>query len=169
MPTDTHRSVGYPIPLWAVSSVWRPSSSWEAAGVDTRSQRRDLALWLLLTLLGLGITLVAVRTGAELGTASAPFLGSYRISLGGATVLAPAVAALTIVATARGFFERVRFGVALTLAYVGSLAWAIALALVDGAAGLTRSLSSANNYLTDVPAVGDDPLRYVRQFVADAA
>ena len=126
-------------------------------------------VWLLLTLAGLTLTLVAVRTGAQLGTASAPFLGFYRVSLGVATLLAPAVAAVVVAAVRDGLLERIRFGAVLALSYVGALAWALALALVEGAAGLTRSLRSANNYLTDVPRVGDDPWEYLRGFVAHAA
>lgn len=126
-------------------------------------------VWLLLSLAGLTLTLVAVRTGAQLGTASAPFLGFYRVSLGIATLLAPAVAAVVIVAVRDGLLERIPFGAVLGLSYVGALAWSLALALVEGAAGLTRSLRSANNYLTDVPRVGDDPLGYLRGFVAHAA
>jgi methylthioxylose transferase len=46
--------------------------------------------------------------------------------------------------------------------------WSVALALVDGAAGLTRSLEAPDNYLTDVPRVGDDVLTYLRTFTAAA-
>jgi hypothetical protein len=125
-------------------------------------------VWLLLTLAGLTLTLVAVRTGAQLGTASAPFLGFYRVAFGVASLLAPAVAAAVIVAARNGLFERLRFGAVLGLSYVAGLAWALALALAEGAAGLTRSLRSPNNYLTDVPLVGDEPLAYLRSFVAEA-
>src|SRR6187397_2094847 len=144
MPTDTHYSVGYPIPWWAVRSITDPSPE---QGTSDK-ERRDLVVWLLLTAAGLTLTLVAVRTGAQLGTASAPFLGFYRVSLGVATLLAPAVAAVVIVTVRDGLLERIRFGAVLAVSYVGALAWALALALAEGAAGLTRSLRSANNYLT---------------------
>jgi len=132
------------------SAVWR--------------ERADLATWLALTLTGLALTWLAVRSGAQLGTRSAPFLGSYRLLLAFASLLAPIVAASTIVLAWRGQFDRVNFRVLLAFAYAGTLAWALSLALVDGAAGLTRSLQSPDNYLTDVPAVGDDPHAYLLAF-----
>lgn len=135
---------------------------------DVWPERADLATWLGLTLAGLALTWVAVRSGAQLGTRGAPFLGSYRLRLGFASLLAPLVAAVTIVLAWRGQFDRLRFRVLLAVAYAGTLAWALSLALVDGAAGLTRSLQSPNNYLTDLPAVGDDPIAYLRDYTAAA-
>ncbi|MFC7484170.1 hypothetical protein ACFQX7_34800 [Luedemannella flava] len=141
----------------------------------TASQRRDLLVWVAIALAGLGLTAIAVRTGAHLGTASAPFLGRYGLSLGLATILAPIVAGVVLFGALRvghngaTWFERAPFGRVLTLSYGASFLWCATLALVDGAAGFTRSLRSASNYLTDVPAVGDDPGAYLRTFVADAA
>ena len=141
------------------------------SGVDgeSRLERQDLLIWLVLTAVGLLVTWAAVRGGAALGTRGAPFLGSYRFALGVSGLLAPAVAAAVLVAARRGVFERLRFSVVAAAAWGATFAWAMALALVDGAAGLTRSLQSPDNYLTDVPAVGDDPLGYVRTFTDNAA
>ena len=136
--------------------------------VGDRSQRGDLVAWAVLAAAGLALTYLAVRTGAELGTRSAPFLGSYRFTLGLTSVLAPAVAAAVLVGAARGRFEGGPFRSVLVLAWVATMAWAFALALVDGAAGLTRSLVSPDNYLTDVPQVGDSALQYLRTFTANA-
>jgi methylthioxylose transferase len=120
--------------------------------------------WLVLSLLGLALTWVMVRSGAALGTRSAPFLGSYRFALGFASVLAPLVAAGVLLATARGRFEHARWSTVLALGWAGSFAWALSLALVDGAAGLTRSLQSPDNYLTDVPNVGNDPAAFLSHY-----
>ena len=125
-------------------------------------------VWTVLVAAGLALTYLAVKTGAELGTRSAPFLGFYRFTLGLTSVLAPAVAAAVLLASARGRFEQGSFGAVLALAWVATMAWAFALALVDGAAGLTRSLVSPDNYLTDVPQVGDSALHYLRTFTATA-
>jgi hypothetical protein len=133
-----------------------------------RSQRGDLVVWAVLAAAGLGLTYLAVRTGAQLGTRSAPFLGFYRFALGFTSLLAPAVAIAVLMAAARGRFEQGSFGSMLTLSWFCTLGWAFALALVDGAAGLTRSLVSPDNYLTDLPRVGESPLQYLRTFVADA-
>jgi len=125
-------------------------------------------VWTVLVAAGLALTFLAVKTGSELGTRSAPFLGFYRFTLGLTSVLAPAVAAAVLLASARGRFEQGSFGAVLALAWVATMAWAFALALVDGAAGLTRSLVSPDNYLTDVPQVGDSALHYLRTFTATA-
>jgi hypothetical protein len=134
-----------------------------------REERSDLLTWLAITAIGAGLTWLAVRGGAQLGTRSAPFLGSYRFTFGLANVLAPLVAAAILVAAHRGWFERLSFRLMLLASWAGSLAWALALALADGAAGLTRSLQSRDNYLTDVPLVGDDPLAFLRGFTDAAA
>jgi hypothetical protein len=125
-------------------------------------------VWTVLVAAGLALTYLAVKTGAELGTRSAPFLGSYRFTLGLTSVLAPAVAAAVLLASARGSFEQGRFGTVQALSWLTTMAWAFALALVDGAAGLTRSLVSPDNYLTDLPQVGDSALQYLRTFTANA-
>jgi hypothetical protein len=129
---------------------------------------RDAAGWTALALVGLALTALAVRGGAQLGTASAPFLGRYRLQLGPATLLAPAVAAVVLVFTARGWLERVRWSSVVGCSYAAALAWSLALALADGRAGLTRALSSPDEYLADLAAVGDNPVSFVRNFTAHA-
>ena len=135
----------------------------------TPDQWRDLAWWLVLIAAGLALTAWAVRSGAMLGTASAPFLGAYRLQLAPTSLLAPAVAVAVLAAAAAGWFERARWGLVLASSYLAGLAWSLSLAVVDGAAGLTRSLSNPDNYLSDLNAIGDAPLRYLRHFTQDAA
>ncbi len=135
---------------------------------ETRGQRTDLVTWLALSAMGLALTWLAVRGGAQLGTRSAPFLGSYRFALGFSTALAIIVAATVIFTALRGRFEQLSFRSNLAIGWAATFAWAMALALVDGAAGLTRSLQSPDNYLTDLPAVGDEPLQFIRGFTDQA-
>lgn len=130
--------------------------------------RSDLIAWLLIAALGLGVTGWAVRNGVRLGTASAPFLGRYRYEISPFTLLAPAVAIGVLAAAVLGWFDRRRWGVLVTLAYLCGLAWALALALVDGTAGLTRSLLDPANYAPDVVAVGDHPWHYIATYTGDA-
>ncbi|OLB80140.1 MAG: hypothetical protein AUI14_07755 [Actinobacteria bacterium 13_2_20CM_2_71_6] len=130
-------------------------------------QTRDLFGWLVLTTAGLGLTAWAVHVGAHLGTAGAPFLGRYRWQFSGLSALAPVVAAAVLVGARMGWFDRARWGLILFGSYGSGLAWAVALALVDGAAGLTRSLLDPDNYVSDIGAVGDDPLAYLRDFTHD--
>ncbi len=130
---------------------------------------RDLLSWVALSCAGLALTVWAVRSGARLGTASAPFLGRYRLQSAPAALLAPAVAVAVLVAARRGWLDRARWTYLLGAAYLAALAWALSLALADGLAGLTRSLLDPDNYATDVRDVGADPLGYLRGFTAHAA
>lgn len=130
---------------------------------------RDLAWWLACVAVGLALTGLAVAAGAGLGTASAPFLGRYRFAVGPASLLAPAVAASVLLYAAKGGLTRPRWPILVGLSYLAALAWALALALVDGAAGLTRGLTDPGEYLTDVPKVGDEPDRFLREFTDRAA
>jgi hypothetical protein len=133
----------------------------------TTRQWRDLLGWLVLAACGLGLTAWAVHVGARLGTASPPFLGRYRFQLSPASLLAPAIAAAVLLIARAGWFDRQRWGAVLASSYVAGLSWAIGLALVDGTAGLTRSLLDPDNYLTDIDSVGDTPLSYLRHFTVD--
>ncbi|GAA2353729.1 hypothetical protein [Dactylosporangium salmoneum] len=131
-------------------------------------ERRDALCWLLLGVAGLALAGLAVQLDARLGTASAPFLGRYKIRIGAGTLLAPAVAAVTLWLAASGRLTRLRWHEIQLFGYAAGLAWAIALALVDGWSGLTKALGSPEEYLGDVRQVGDAPLTYLRHFTADA-
>jgi hypothetical protein len=103
-----------------------------------------------------------------LGTAGAPFLGRYRFQFGPSSLLAPAVAALVIALAAGGWLDRLRWSLVVAWSYLAALAWALALALGDGTAGLTRALSSPDEYSADLAAVGDSPVHFVRHFTEHA-
>jgi methylthioxylose transferase len=133
-----------------------------------KHERDDLFAWSALVLLGTLMTWLAVRAGADLGTASAPFLGRYRIEIGPATVLAPVVAIVVIAIARRGWFHTVQWPILLLASYSGIVAWAAGLAFVDGASGFTRALLSPESYLHDVTAVDDHPLVYLREFIETA-
>ena len=148
-----------------------PAGPGEAADPGAPYYRRrawlDLGWWSLYAAVGLGVTAIAVQSGAKLGTASAPFVGSYRFSLGPLSLLAPAVAVLVLGAGAVGVFHRLSWRAVLTLSYLAALAWAFALALADGAGGLTRSLRSSMNFAPDIAALGRHPLSYIAHYTAD--
>src|SRR5258706_15485126 len=107
----------------------------------TPDQWRDLVWWVVLIAAGLMLTAWAVRNGARLGTASAPFLGRYRLQLSPPSLVAPSVALAVLAAAAAGWFERARWGLMLTAGYLAGLAWAPGLAGGGGAAGAARALS----------------------------
>jgi len=133
-----------------------------------RHERDDLFAWLTLVTLGTLATWWAVRAGVQLGTASAPFLGRYRVEIGPATLLAPLIALTVLTFARRGWFHSSRWGIVVIVSYCGLLLWAAALAFVDGTDGFTRALLSPDSYLTDVTAVGDHPWEYLRSFTATA-
>jgi methylthioxylose transferase len=141
----------------------------EDPAIARKRERADLSAWLVLVVLGVLATWLAVRAGADLGTASAPFLGRYRIQAGPATALAPLVAIGVIAIAGRGWFHTVQWPIVLLASYSGLLSWACALAFVDGPSGFTRALLSPDSYLHDVTAVGDHPLAYLRMFTSTAA
>lgn len=132
-----------------------------ATGADV--QRRDLLRWALLVAAGLALTWLALRVGARLGSAAPPFLGVYRLRIGPGTLLAPAVAATVLVLAHRRVLDRLPWFGVLVAGYLGALAWAVSLALVDGAAGLTTGVATTGGQLA---AVGDEPLDYLQSFAA---
>ncbi|MEV0135083.1 hypothetical protein AB0H83_42355 [Dactylosporangium sp. NPDC050688] len=132
-------------------------------------ERRDALRWAVLGLLGLALAALAVQLDARLGTASAPFLGRYKIRVGPGSVLAPLVAAALLWFASHGALQRRSWREIQLFGYTAGLTWAIALALVDGWSGLTKALGSPEEYLGDVRRVGDDPLGYLRHFTADAS
>ena len=114
-----------------------------------------------MSVFGLAVTALAVSGGARLGTASAPFLGAYRWQLGPGTLLAPTIAVIVIILTARGLTERLSWPVLQCASFATAMGWALALALVDGAAGLTRGLASSDEFLTDLPTIEDHPIGFL--------
>src|SRR5829696_339528 len=146
MPTDTHAPVGYPIAWCAMSGEpghdelpypWQTNKqphdgSGSTGPTDAAKERRDLIGWLALATIGLLVTWLAVRGGARLGTASAPFLGSYRLEISPMSLVAPVVAAIVVAAAWRGWFRRAPWWVVSLGSAVGLFGWAVGLALVDG-------------------------------------
>lgn len=132
------------------------------------AERRDARRWLLVVAGGLALTAVAVRLHLPLGTASAPFIGSYRVKVEIGSVLAPLVAAVVLIAAAAGHHERLPWRRLQWAGYLAASGWALALALVDGGNGLATPVARPDGYLVDVPAVGGDPVRFLHDFVAHA-
>lgn len=129
----------------------------------------DLVRWLLVAGLGLAMTWLAVRVGARLGTASAPFVGRYRWELGPGSLLAPLVAAGVLLATARGAAVRLPWRRLLLFGYLAALAWALALAMVDGTSGLGDPVTNRDEYLHDVPRSGASLGAFLAGFVAESS
>src|SRR5690242_18726582 len=105
-------------------------------GPIAHRERTDAVGWALLAGGGLALTALAVHPAARLGTASAPFWGRYDVRFGPGSLLAPTVAAGIVLLTLRGAFDHCRWSILQIFSYGAALAWALALALVDGLSGL---------------------------------
>lgn len=135
----------------------------------TQRERRDALGWIVLVVAGLAVSAVAVHADARLGSASAPFLGKYQVRLSIGSLAAPSVATCVIVLVRTGIAERQPWWKIQLFGYLGSLAWALSLALVDGLSGLTNALGSPEEYAGDVQRIGSHPFEYVRHFTAGSA
>jgi hypothetical protein len=133
---------------------------------DTRAA--DAAVWVALVALGLGLARVATALDLRVGVPGAPFTGEWRFKVEVGSVLAPAVAIAVLAGVRAGVVERLGWRRLLGLSYVATLAWSLALAVVDGGNGLAYPVANGAEYLRDVPAVGDHPARFVHDFVANA-
>lgn len=156
-----------PEPASADTARHMPPKGVAASPEPVETPRRawlDLASWGALTAVGLGLTALAVNSGARLGTASAPFLGAYRVQLTPLSLLAPLVAAVVVAVGINGVLDRLRWRIVVTLSYLAALAWAFSLALADGASGLTRSLRSQMNYAPDIAALDNHPMHYIATY-----
>lgn len=69
-------------------------------------------------------------------------------------VLAPVVVGGVLLGFATRVSVQMSWARLLPVTGLAAAAWAVALAVVDGAGGLTRGLSSVHDYLNDVPRVG---------------
>ena len=93
-----------------------------------------------------------------------PLVGSYDLRVGPLALPALAVAVFGVAAGPR-LARRLHFGALLAAAWVGAAAWALALAVTDGASAITRPLETRYEYLTAVPRVGENPGTFLQGFV----
>ncbi|MBF9128735.1 hypothetical protein I0C86_07000 [Plantactinospora sp. S1510] len=123
-----------------------------------RHRRADLiVLATEAALLAAAIALGALlnRHGVRLYADAAPLYATWRPHLGFGTPAALLVAALVIWRGA-GWAATARWPRLLAVGYLGTLAWTLSLALVDGwSAGLTGRLTVQAEYLHEVPRVTD--------------
>ncbi len=130
------------------------------------TEAADLLRWLIVAAAGLALTALAVHLHARLGTASAPFVGRYRLKLDPGTLLAPAVALTVLAAAATRTTERLPWRALLLAGYASALAWALTLAVVDGGNGLAAPVTNPGEYFRDVAAMASDPGGFLRHFVS---
>jgi methylthioxylose transferase len=83
-------------------------------------------------------------------------------------LLLPVVLGVVLLAGAREFGARARWSALLVASTVVAAAWAVALALLDGTAGVTGSVTLKNEYFRDIGKVGA-PLEFLGHFTSRIA
>lgn len=121
------------------------------------------ALLFVFVVLAVGMLTGARLYGSEHFGDASPSFGEYPIlahlspHVGPGTLLA-VVVAVAAVAWGPGLAERLRLRVALPGAYLLSVSWTFALALVDGwRPGVVHRLATGSEYLHEVPGITDIP------------
>jgi hypothetical protein len=117
--------------------------------------------------LGVGLALWWALTwtpAEQLNLGARPFQGTYRdrpllVTLLPAAALGASAAALLPVAA-----RRLRWRSALLLSWAVAAGWAAALALSDGTTRAVHGIARSREYVAAVPAVGSDPLGWLRDF-----
>jgi hypothetical protein len=122
-----------------------------------------LIAWCGLVTLARILGLAAVRGDARAALAFPPLAVRFEPRFRWPEILAAALA-LAILAAGPRIMAELRWRALLAVAFLAAAAWAVALALVDGANGLTGDV----NYLHDVARVGS-PIGFLRHFVANIA
>jgi methylthioxylose transferase len=127
----------------APTAAWRAERDW---GMPTSAA---LALWAVLIAgcAGWGATLIL--SGNELSLNAPPLLGYVGPRIG-AQLLIPIAVAVAAVWAAPLLAVRLGWAGLLAASMAGVAVWALALALVDGTAGISMPLTSEHEYLTVV-------------------
>ncbi len=141
-----------------------------ALGPEPASGRRGLVSDLGAVLAGVLLVVAAALVGRALVAGGVniflgfpPLLASWLPHVGPGTPAAVAVAEL-VVAQGPALAQRLSWRPLLGVGYAAAVAWTLSLALVDGwQRGVVARLTSDQEYLYDVPRVGDIP-RMLRTF-----
>ncbi|HEY3673962.1 MAG TPA: hypothetical protein VGN51_23715 [Acidimicrobiia bacterium] len=126
-----------------------------------------LALWVTVIVAARIVLVDLVHSGAHLRIPFPPLDASLDWRPGWALLL-PGVLAGVLVARAGEFGARASWRMLLVGSTLVGGAWAVALALLDGTAGLVGSVTSKNEYLPDVGRVGS-PLTFLGHFTSRIA
>lgn len=113
---------------------------------QTRASIVPLSVWAVLVAIGAG----SLAGGAD-----------FR---GGVLLLLPIAIGVGVAFFGGRIASRARWRTLLLVAVIAAAAWAVSLALVDGAEALTRPLQNRYDYLHDVPLVGDAPGAFLETF-----
>jgi len=149
----------------ATASLVDPHESLAGRTGTARHTAIALGAWLLVVAAGRWWGLVLLRHHADLTLPEPPLLGSPGPGIG-LSLLWPVLVGGLLVLLAPRLIERLRWPLVpwATAAVAGS--WGLAVALVEGAAGLTRGLAGPTELQADVPKVAAGPLRFLATFTS---
>lgn len=115
---------------------------------------------------------VALAWGFALSQAGAlpidhfpPFHGRPRLLV--TSLLPAAIAAAVAVSVLPSLAARLSWRALLLVGWLGTAGWAVVLAVSQGRDAIARPLARSTEYLAAVPAVGDRPLAWLRQFTEE--
>ncbi len=145
-----------PTPTTRTSCHARPATRHAAIGV---------AAWVLVVLVGRARALQLIDQGVHIVLYTPPVLGGYRAAIPWSLWLPVVVGSFTIAVLPRAV-ERLSWRAVPIVSAVTAGLWWVSLALVDGAAGLTRGLYWDADYASAVPRAAGDPLAFLRHYVA---
>jgi len=124
-----------------------------------------LALWAAVIAVGRAWGLHLMDEGRNIVLFTPPVLGGYRPSpppglWGAAAVAVVLIGALPVLA------RRLRWWAAVAIGAVAAIVWWVALALIDGLAGLTRGLEWKADFEAVLPGFADDPGGFLSGFTS---
>jgi methylthioxylose transferase len=126
-----------------------PTAGWRAQSIRLTPTRAALALWATLVVGCAAWGAALILSGHDLSLNAPPLLGSVDPRIGALLAIPMAFAAIAVRA-APELAMRLGWRSLLAVSMAGVAAWAIALALVDGTAGISAPLTSDHEYLTVV-------------------
>jgi hypothetical protein len=138
------------------------------AGVNPRGRAAlvGAAAWAVIVVVSVGLGRWLIERDVHIVLPTPPVLGApvgaSVLGLAGAAVVGAVLVFALPRVTARLTWRRM-----LLAAAVASLVWWVGLALAEGTSGLVRGPNWWTEYLHDVPAVRDDPARFLRTFTDD--
>jgi methylthioxylose transferase len=122
-----------------------------------------LAAWTLVIVVAHLLVERVQAGGANVRIQAAPLVGTFELRVSGRLVAALAIGALVAV-TGPHLVRRLEWRTLLLASVVAAGLWAVSLALVDGAQGLTSPLDARTEYLVDVAKAGS-PGEFLSTFV----
>jgi methylthioxylose transferase len=135
----------------------------DTASSSARTTLAVLTAWALVIVVAHVLLERLQAGGANIRIQAAPLVGTFELRVSGWLIGALTVGTVVVLGRPR-VVERVGWRTLLFASAAAAAAWAVSLALVDGAQGLTSPLEARTEYLADVANVGS-PGAFLSTFV----